>query len=265
MLNEQSNEVTQRAAIGSNTTQIGVQNNYEGMTPEQACQLSINLFMENFPKLENIAREIAEKRANEFCQEAIQKIVKKGINDFSSFADPDVQYALYEAQKNYARFGTTEMLTTLTELVAKRINHNSDFVLKVAIDKALEIAPLLNPRQLNFLSLLFMCTKTKSIDIKTIQDLKSRLDLYVHLWGDADFDSRDYLNMLGCLQMRINNMVRYLANEYNLPQAEVENICPEQIKKLSGDYTTSHIGTILAITNSEVNHGFKLDPKIWVT
>ena len=60
-------------------------------------------------------------------------------------------------------------------------------------------------------------------------------------------------------------MVRYLANEYDLPQADVENICPEQIKKLSGDYTTSHIGTILAITNSEVNHGFKLDPKIWVT
>lgn len=264
-MNEQSNEVTQRAAIGSNTTQIGVQNNYYEMTPEQACQTAINLFMQNFPKLENIAREIAEKRANEFCQEAVQKIVKHGIKNFSPFADPDVQYALYEAQKNYARFGTSEMLSTLTELVAKRINHDGDFVLKVAIDKALEIAPLLSQKQLNFLSLLFMCTKTKSSDIKTIQDLKSRLDLYVHLWGDADFDSRDYLNMLGCLQIRINNMVRYLANEYDLPQADVENICPEQIKKLSGDYTTSHIGTILAITNSEVNHGFKLDPKIWVT
>ena len=262
---ENATHMVNQTATSQNNTQIEVQNKYYEMTTEQACQTAINLFMQNFPKLENIARETAEKRASEFCKEAIQKIIKKGINDFSSFADPDVQYALYEAQKNYARFGTTEMLSTLTELIAKRINHDNDFVLKVAIDKALEIAPLLSQKQLNYLSLLFMCTKTKSSDIKTIQDLKSRLDLYVHLWGDADFDSRDYLNMLGCLQIGINNMVRYLANEYDLPQADVENICPEQIKKLSGDYTTSHIGTILAITNSEVNHGFKLDPKIWVT
>ena len=38
-------EVSQKAAIGSTTTQIAVQ--YVGMTPEQAAKQTINLFMEN--------------------------------------------------------------------------------------------------------------------------------------------------------------------------------------------------------------------------
>ena len=38
-MNEQSNEVTQRAAIGSNTTQIGVQNNNYGVSVSDVIQL----------------------------------------------------------------------------------------------------------------------------------------------------------------------------------------------------------------------------------
>ena len=257
-------EVTQRASFGSTTTQIGQQNNYYGISPDQACQMAVNLFMQNFPKLQDIARETAESRASEFCNEAVQKILIHGIQDFSSFADPDVQYILYEAQKNYARFGTSEMLGTLSELIAKRVEHDKDFVLKVAIDKAVEITPLLSQPQLSYLSLLFVCTNAKFTDIKTIYDLQGRLNAFVYAWGDADFDSINYLNILGCLQLRLNNMVRNLARIYNFQESDVEKICPELIKKLSGDYTTSIIGTILAITNWDIKQGVKFDPKIWI-
>ena len=74
---ENATHMVNQTATSQNNTQIEVQNNYYEMTPEQACQTAINLFMQNFPKLENIARETAEKRASEFCKEAIQKIIKK--------------------------------------------------------------------------------------------------------------------------------------------------------------------------------------------
>lgn len=257
-------EVNQKAALGGTTTQIGQQNIYNGMSPEQACQVALDLFNQNFPKLQAIAKETAEKRANEFCQEVIQKIVNNGIQDFSSLADPDVQYILYEAQKNYARFGTSEMLNTLTELVTKRIEHDNDFVLKVAIDKAVEIAPLLSPEQLNYLSLLFMCTRTSTPSIKTIESLEKYLKGLVAIVGIVDFSSSDYLNMLGCLQIGIYDAVGRLASRYNFSKQEVEKICPQQIKKLSGSYITSHIGSILAITNLEAHHGPKLDPQKWI-
>ena len=57
--------IDQRATMGSNVTQIAVQNN--GMQPQEACQLAINLFMDNFPKLQQIAADTARERADEFC------------------------------------------------------------------------------------------------------------------------------------------------------------------------------------------------------
>ena len=42
-------KIIQKAALGSDTTQIGEQNNYYGMTAEEASNLAIKLFMDNFP------------------------------------------------------------------------------------------------------------------------------------------------------------------------------------------------------------------------
>lgn len=65
-MNEQSNEVTQRAAIGSNTTQIGVQNNYSGLTINDALTIAFDLFREYYPKLKDEAiAELANLVRNE--------------------------------------------------------------------------------------------------------------------------------------------------------------------------------------------------------
>lgn len=42
-------KIIQKAALGSDTTQIGEQNNYYGMTAEEASNLAIKLFMIIFP------------------------------------------------------------------------------------------------------------------------------------------------------------------------------------------------------------------------
>lgn len=246
------------------STKIEYQNNYYGIPPEKACQLINNLFHENFLQLQDIAREIAENRVHELCEETVKKILNCGIIDFNSFTEPDVQYIFYTAQKYYARFGTSEMLITLSTLISKRVEHDKDFVLKVTIDKAIEIAPLLSQAQLNFLSLLFIYTKTKSPKIKTLQDLEQLLYNDVSLLENADFGSGQYLNMLGCLEIHLNNTVNRLADIYGFPKDEVEKICPEHIKCLSGDYTTSPVGIILAITNLEGILGTPLDPKKWI-
>ena len=165
--------IDQRATMGSNVTQIAVQNN--GMQPQEACQLAINLFMENFPKLQQIAADTARERVEEFCKTTIEKLQHANVQDYSAFSDPDVQYVLFDAQKHYARFGTKEMLGTLTDLVANRVANNDDFVLKVTIDKAVSVASMLTPQQLDFLSLLFLCTKVKYTHIQTLEQLETHL------------------------------------------------------------------------------------------
>ena len=49
-------EIIQKSGMGSSAVQIGVQNNI-GLSVNDAVQMAVNLFMENFPKFEKRARE----------------------------------------------------------------------------------------------------------------------------------------------------------------------------------------------------------------
>ena len=257
--------VEQKAATRSNTTQIANQNNYYGLTPKEACDMALQLFYENFPKLEKIAREIVEKRMDELMKEIAQKVEDKKIVDMSPFGDPDVQYVMYEAQKNYARFGTKEMLSHISELIVSRIQHNHGKIcLKVAIDKAIELVPMLTESQLDILSLLFFTCKVKLNTIKDIHQLKEHLEEITLAFAKAELSSMSYLNMLGCLELRLHDPVEIYATSYNFREKDVETICPEIIKKTRGDYTTSHIGTILAIVNAESKTPYNFNPEIWI-
>lgn len=257
--------VEQRAGIGSQTTQIGNQNNYYGLSPQEACNMTMQLFYDNFPKLQEAANEVVRERVNELMGEIAQKIEERKLGDMSPFGDPDVQYAVYEAQKNYARFGTKEMMSSLSELVAHRIQHNDEgCCLKVTIDKAIELVPSLTPGQLDLLSLFFWCYKVGLPLIRDLNELKAHLDALSSIFKNADFNSVSYLNMLGCLELCINDPVVCYSKRYGFPKEDIESICPEMIRKTAGSYTTSYVGTILAIVNSESKINTKIDPCTWI-
>ena len=189
---------TQNAQFGSHDNKfVSQENNYYGPSLTDVYNFVMALFRENFPKLREEAAQIAEMRATEFCQATMKKLEKTNPKKYVVFKDPDMQYVLFEAQKAYARFGTNDMLDLLTDLISTRIEENQDVVLKVSIDKAIEIAPLLNGKQLDYLSLLFLCTRTKRDSIKTLEQLKEYLDYLAETFKDADFNSFFYVNMLG--------------------------------------------------------------------
>lgn len=263
-MQNESVRINQHAGIGRETTQIAIQNNYNGMSPEQASQLAIDLFYKNFPILQEDAKRTAEERAKKFCEEVVKKMVNEGIQDFSPFKEPDVQYSLVNAQNQYARYGTDKMLETLTSLLSKRVVHDKDFVLKVSIDKAVEIAPILTNEQLDYLSLMFLCTRATFSNVSDISQLKILLNMLSDVFKNADFNSVYYLNMLGCLQLWLHDTEKTLSENYKIDKDEIKKICPPIISKTTGDYSTSPIGTVLAIINIEQRTGIKLNPRIWI-
>ena len=255
--------VEQSATMASNVSQIAVQN--IGMQPQEACQLALNLFMDNFPKLQQIAEETAQKRVEEFCRTVINKLQHANVKDYSPFTDPDVQYSLLDAQKNYARFGTNEMLDTLTNLVAHRVTSADDFILKVTIDKAISVASMLTPAQLDFLTLLFLCTRVKHTYIHTLEDLEAYLLRMCKVFPTTkNYSTIIYLAMHGCVQIALPRPVETLAKTYGFSKEDVERICPQQVKDLRSDYGVSPVGIILAITNAEQKTSFVFDPHIWI-
>ena len=74
-------KIIQKAALGSDTTQIGEQNNYYGMTAEEASNLAIKLFMDNFPRLQEEAKKIAKERAEELCKNIVDKLKKQNLTE----------------------------------------------------------------------------------------------------------------------------------------------------------------------------------------
>ena len=257
--------VKQKSAFGSETTQIATQNNYYGLTPQQACQMAMELFYDNFPKLQEEAKALVEKRVTALMDEIAVQLCKKNITDMSPLAEPDVQYTIYEAQKSYARFATNESLSTLSSLVAERIKQNdSGICLKVAIDKAISIVGMLSPSQLDYLSLLFMVTRVKFPDIKTINDLKARFEYLSTVFCSATNSNWEHLNMLGCLQLDLPNVYDISASTYMLDASEIEKTCPTLIKKLNGDCSASPVGVVIAISNAEHKTTYRFNPKIWI-
>lgn len=256
---------TQNAQFGSHDNKfVSQENNYYGPNLTDVYNFVMALFRDNFPKLREEAAQIAENRAKEFCQATMKKLETTDPQKYVVFKDPDMQYILFEAQKTYARFGTHEMLEVLTELISARVDIDAETMLKVSIDKAIEIAPVLNAAQLDYLSILFLCTRTESALITTIDELKKYLEGIVETFNQADFEAVEYVNMMGCLQLRLNNTIKNLSESYGFSIKEIESICPESIKKTSGDYTTSHIGTVLAIINIQRKTKQKLNPKNWI-
>ena len=261
-------EVNQKAAIGAQNTQIAYQENNQtiqvGMSAEQASKIAIDLFMDNFPRLQQIAEKTALQRVNQFCESTIQQLIKDGISDFCSFSDPDVQYVLLNAQKDYARFGTEEMLETLGHLISKRIKYDSDFYLKIIIDKALSIVNMLTPQQIDLLSLLFICKHVKFGDITDIGSLQKHFDYVSNVFIPSDIFAFQFLNDMGCLSLRLMDISENYATIYQLKKVDVERILPEKIRKLSGDYGLSYVGIILAIINAEKKTSYRFDPHIWI-
>jgi len=281
--------IKQKQGIGNQGTQIGIQNNTEqiensyndnsqitinvdnrsvkctGPSLEEVSRLVTNLFLDNFPRMQSIARETAEARMNELWNEMVDKISKYKISDFSVFEEVDVQYSIYEAQKGYARFGTKELLSTLSLLIAERVEHNqSELCLKVAIDQAISISPMLSQQHLDYLSLLFLTKSVKMHSVKDITTLRTFLENIDSVFSYGENNPVSHLHMLGCLELSLGYSYEELAKIYNLPETQVKQMCSSNILTLAGDYRTSNVGTILAIVNAEQKTKYRFDPKIWI-
>lgn len=261
--------IRQTVEKGDNSVQIAEQNNYfnnvnVGMNATDACELAIKLFYENFPKLEEKALETVNKRVDEFKKSLLQEFANRKIIDFSALSEPDVQFALVEAQKTYARFGEENMLEYLAKLVVDRIeNDNGDISLKVAIDQAIKVIGLLNSAQLDYLSLIFIVKSVRVEGITNCSEFQSFIDRIAEIFKNAAHKSVDYLNMLGCFKLNLGSAIERLHKAYPFLQGAKINY-PQVLSKVPGDYGTSQLGAVLAIVNAQIKSNYRFDMKIWI-
>lgn len=252
--------ITQNSSIGSNTTQIGIQNNSYGLTPEATSKLAIDLFMENFPKLQEEANKIVRTRVDELVKEIISEIEKKYNSNYSAFSNPDMQYILVQAEKGYARRGTKELCTLLSSLIADRSTCLENSYLEIILDNAIKLAPSLLPSHLDYISLIFLYKYTIFNNISTIEDIKEYFTEIHNLFQTTtSTEIVPYLNMLGILILDLKNIEQAVANAYSFNKQEISKVLPPEHKKITGDYGLTPVGIALAIFNIRAKSNWNID------
>lgn len=162
----EKNKQNQKVGDHSTSLQVGrdmhlTQVN-QGVSYADAKEIALDVFRMNFHKLSSEAEQIALTRVEKFTDELYEKFHQKGEEIKESFNDPDMQYAIYTAQKEYARNGDVDTADTLMSLLIHRSEVKERSIRQIALNESISVVPKLTNYQLDLLSIIFLLKHARS-------------------------------------------------------------------------------------------------------
>jgi hypothetical protein len=187
---------------GEGSTNIQAVNYYGGLTYKDAKDIALDVFESNFYKLSNVAANVASERAEKMVENYLAKLQQEKPESIVNVNDPDIQFALFTAQKEYARSGNEIVGDMLVELLVERTKVKERNFKQIVLNEAIEILPKLNTIQLNILSILFVISYVRFQNINSIQAFKNMLIRYLepYILETAISDNQFlHLEYCGCI------------------------------------------------------------------
>jgi hypothetical protein len=134
-----------------------------GLSFTEVKDVALEVFRANFYQLAGVAKEVAKTRAEEITEVFLSKLQKEYPIGLDKSNDPDFQYALFTAQKEYARNGDKELGDLLVDLLVDRSKQEQRDILQIVLNESLNTAPKLTESQLAALSIVFYLKYTQPI------------------------------------------------------------------------------------------------------
>ena len=147
-----------------------------GLSVEDVKTIALDVFKSNFCVLKGIAKNIAEERAEEITNKFLAELMRRNPDGLQSAEDPDVQYAIFTAQREYARTGDKELGDILVDILVDRTKQSNRSVLQIVLNESLQVAPKLTKNQLDALSIIFNFRYTVYLKMINLDALKHWLD-----------------------------------------------------------------------------------------
>jgi hypothetical protein len=148
---------------GDGSTNLQVQGDVvvsAGVTPDEARAIANDVFRDNFLKLGADAADLAAGRAARLIDDFVDELKADFPDRLRAAADPDVQYALFQAQAGFARSGEEELAGTLRELLVERAGETTGTTRAIALNEAIEAAPRLTLSQRRAIAVCFFLRYT---------------------------------------------------------------------------------------------------------
>ena len=168
----------QEGGESSTNYQASVININSGMSRADTKELFLELFKANFINVREETALIVRQRVEEFLDELLNKFNTDKPIDLNKLKDPDVQYVIYNAQKEYARTGDKDLEEVLINLLTQRIDEEQRNLRQIVLNEALTIAPILTSQQLDILAIVFLTHYTKNQNVESVSNFQNYLRQY---------------------------------------------------------------------------------------
>ncbi|HBE76475.1 MAG TPA: hypothetical protein DDW65_01645 [Firmicutes bacterium] len=150
-----------------------------GLTYSDVRQVAMDVFEGSFQRLSETASKIARSRAEELLDSYLKELEKNSPNSLKETQNPDMQYTILTAQKEYARSGNKDLGDLLVQLLVDRSHEDKQGLMQIVLNESLDVAPKLTPDQLDVLSLLFILKYTKKHHVLNFDSLCWYIENYL--------------------------------------------------------------------------------------
>jgi len=239
------NNQEQRSGNSSTNVQAGGNVTIMGVTYNEARQIADDLFKANFLTLQGEARNIAQQRAEELINEFLTALQTEKTVNIDVVKDPDMQHALFTAQRDYARSGSTDLSKLLVDILVERAKLGNDELKKIVLNEAIQVAPKLTKKQLNAISIRFLIASSRNPQVNNLEKFNNYLlSQILPFCAELAKENSDYqhIEYVGCgtvsiMQSDIYNFLKgnysgILSNGFDEEIIKQQQLSPEQHNKL---------------------------------
>ncbi|GLF88507.1 MULTISPECIES: LPO_1073/Vpar_1526 family protein [Bacillus] len=168
---------------GKDSTNYQAQVINVGVTADEARNIALDLFKANFLELSQQAAEIAAYRAEKLVIDTLEKLKQENPIGIEKMKNPDMQFAMYTAQKEFARTGDENLEEVLIELLVERTKEDDRSLKQIVLDESLSVVTKLNQKQIDILSLVFIIRRTvNNLYIDSDKEIDEILDYYERIY-----------------------------------------------------------------------------------
>lgn len=146
---------------------------------EVAKDVALNVFRENFPKLQGEAMLLASARGEAITEDFFSKLQIENPDGINQANSPDFQDALFTVQKEYAKAGDEELGQLLVDLLVDRTKELTRNTLQIVLNESLHVAPKLTSTHLSVLAIVFFFRHTRNLSIGNLDLLNQYLTNHI--------------------------------------------------------------------------------------
>ena len=145
----------QRGGRQSTNYQAQTINIAHGSSLAEVRDIALEIFQANFFQLAGTAAQTAQSRAEELVGNFISELRDRNPAGAHHAADPDFQYSLIIAQREYARSGDRELGDLLVNLLVDRTASEKRTTQQISLNEAIGAVPKLTNGQLAAITVVF--------------------------------------------------------------------------------------------------------------